>query len=260
MTKSRKGRNKIDTLIESLGSEFSKIQNFSLTQTDPEGQKLFNLIVSKFADLSDFRALYKQYFIPATNRARVATRKEMNTSYYLKVLDVADIDLNENYHDTIRLGYVGLFHKVENFVKDVLLVSNEIFNDGKKGNDSVEGFFKDKYNFRFNNWYGDLNMRKINWIANCVKHYDGLPLKQPKYEYLSHLSEDEKIKIDQNDFYEDIEYIFTSYYRLKLTQILTLANFKTFIEDIEISELEGDLLSKYNEAEAHMRKIVELGI
>ncbi|MES2798485.1 MAG: hypothetical protein V4638_00585 [Bacteroidota bacterium] len=254
----KKNRNKIDLFIEKLGSEFSKIPNFNLTQEDPDGKELFNFIVSKFADLSDFKILYKQYFIPATNRARAATIHEIKSSHYLKILDIPKIDLEENYYDTIRLGYVGLFHKVENFVKDLLILVNKVFNNGKKGKDSIESFVESRYGFKFNNWHGDLYMKKINWIANCVKHYDGYPLKLPKYEYLTYLPEDQKIKIKQEDFFNDIEYVLNSYYQMKLSQMLALATFKMVFDEIEPEDLNGDLLVKLNDADTQMKKLVEL--
>ena len=53
-------KNKIDQLIENLSVEFSKIPNFELTQTDTDANRIFNLIISKFSDIQDFKTLYKE--------------------------------------------------------------------------------------------------------------------------------------------------------------------------------------------------------
>jgi hypothetical protein len=170
MKKTRK--NNIDQLINKLAIEFSKIPNFDLTQTDEDGNRLFNFVVSKFSEIQDFRTLYQRYFIPSTNKAIVDAKKEIRSSFYKNLLNVTESQIMENHYDTIRLGYVGLFHKIENYIKDLLKEANLLYNNGKTGNNSIEEFFKKEYNFKFNNWYSDFWIQKINCISNCVKHYD----------------------------------------------------------------------------------------
>mgnify|MGYP003644785706 CR=1 FL=1 len=238
-------KNRIDILIDSLSAEFAKIPNFEMTQTDSDANKLFNFILTKFSDINDFKTLYKRYYIPATNKAIVEAKNEIRSSYYRKILDVSDEQLKENYYDTIRLGYVGLFHKVENYVKDLLIHVNMIFNEGKTGANSIEKFFEKKYEFKFTNWHSNIHLNKINWICNCVKHYDGYPKKEPKYRYLSHLPEEEKIKIHHNDFFKDIEYVAEVYYQIKLTQILSLSLFKIATDNLSESDLSDDLSHSY---------------
>ena len=253
-----KAKNRIDELITRLSNEFSKIPNFELTQTDSDANRMFNIVINKFSDIQDFKTLYKRYYIPASNRAIADTRNELKTSFYRKALNLTDNQLKENYYDTIRLGYVGLFHKVENYVKDILLEANLLFNEGKTGRDSIETFFDKNYNFKFNNWYADITLNKINWICNCVKHYDGYPKKEPKYQYLSHLPETEKIKIDHDSFFKDIEYVADSYYQFKLAQIFTLAVFKMATDDkIEDEDIMTDeLRAKYLDLEDKVKKLM----
>jgi len=246
-----KNTNRIDQLIINLLTEFSKIPNFELTKTDSDANRMFNVVVNKFSDIHDFKTLYKRYYIPASNRAIVDTRNELKTSFYRKVLNITDNQLKENYFDTIRLGYVGLFHKVENYVKDILAEANLIFNDGKTGIDSIEKFFEKNYQFKFNNWNSDLTLNKINWISNCVKHYDGYPKKEPKFQCLSNLPENEKIKIDHETFFKDMEYVSDSYYQFKLTQIFTMAVFKMWTDDqiVDVNVLTDEQRAKYLDLE-----------
>ncbi len=238
-------KNRIDQLIDNLSVEFSKIPNFQLTQTDSDVNRIFNFIITKFSDIQDFKTLYKRYYIPAANKSIADARKEIKTSLYKNILIVSENQIKENYYDTIRLGYVGLFHKVENYVRDLLVQANLLFNDGKTGNDSIETFFEKKYNFKFNDWYSDLWMNKVNWICNCVKHYDGYPKKEPKYKYLQYLPENEKIRIGHEEFYKDIDYIADTYYQFKLTQILTLSLFKMATDDKIENIMTDDLREKY---------------
>jgi hypothetical protein len=237
--------NSIDQLIINLSKEFSKISNFEITQTDKGANRLFNFVITKFSEIQDFKILYQKYYIPATNKAIAETKKEFKTSFYKKLINVSDILLKENYYDTIRLGYVGLFHKVENYVNDLLIEANLHFNEGKTGPESIEKYFEKKYNFKFNNWYSDIWLNKINWICNCVKHYDGFPKKEPKYKYLSHLPENEKIKINHQEFFEDIDYVANTYFQLKLSQVFSLSIFKMTTEDMEVDSLTEELKEKY---------------
>lgn len=249
-------KNRIDQLVVSLSEELSRIPNFELTRTDPDANRLFNLIVTKFSDIQDFKTLYKRYYIPAANRAIVDIRKELKTSIYVKVLSVTDTQLKENYYDTIRLGYVGLFHKVENYIKDLLKEVNILFNEGRTGSESIENFFEKNYKFKFNNWYSDIWINKINWICNCVKHYDGYPKKEPKFQYLRHLPENEKIKIEQEDFYKDIDYVIDTFYKIKLSQIFSLAVFKMATEDKNEDLMTDELRAKYLDLENKIKQIM----
>jgi hypothetical protein len=254
MKKTRK--NNIDQLINKLAIEFSKIPNFDLTQTDEDGNRLFNFVVSKFSEIQDFRTLYQRYFIPSTNKAIVDAKKEIRSSFYKNLLNVTESQIMENHYDTIRLGYVGLFHKIENYIKDLLKEANLLYNNGKTGNNSIEEFFKKEYNFKFNNWYSDFWIQKINWISNCVKHYDGYPIKEPKYEYLKHLPENEKIRIDHKEFYKDIEYVANTFYQFKLSQVLSLAVFKMSKDDMNVDIMTEELKEKYSELEEKIKQIM----
>lgn len=254
MKKPRK--NRIDLLIQNLSAEFSKIPNFELTQTDSKANRLFNFIIAKFSEIQDYKTLYQGYFIPSTNKAIVDARNEIKASFYRKILKVSEAQLKENYYDTIRLGYVGLFHKIENFVKDLLVEANLLFNDGKSADDSIENFYERTYKFKFTDWYADLWINKINWICNCVKHYDGYPKKEPKYKYLSHLPENEKIRINHDEFYKDIDYVVNSFYHLKLAQVFTLSLFKMFTDSRNEEIMPDDLKEKYLDLEQQIKHLM----
>ncbi|OFX69671.1 MAG: hypothetical protein A2X12_01140 [Bacteroidetes bacterium GWE2_29_8] len=218
-----KNKNSIDSLIEYIKNVLSEIPNFKLVQTDPNASKLFNSIVAKYSDIQSFKTLYKMYYIPAANRAIIDTRKELKTSIYKKYIIITDDELKENYYETIRLGYVGLFHKIENFVKEMLVQANLILNIHKEEKDSIENYYKNNYKFTFNNWKEDPIIEKINWISNCEKHYDGFPLKEPN---LLNLPKYEKIKKVHEDFYKDIDYVAEIFYKNKLLEIFMLSSFK----------------------------------
>lgn len=248
--------NRFDILVNNLSNEFSKIPNFELTQTDSDAKRLFNFVIAKFSEIQDYKTLYQRYFIPSANKAIVDARNEIKTSYYKKVINISDLQLKENYYDTIRLGYVGLFHKMENFIKDLLFEANLIYNEGRCCEDSIEKFYERRYKFKFNDWYSDIWTNKINWICNCVKHYDGYPKKEPKYKYLSHLSEEEKIRINHDEFFKDIDYIANKFFLFKLTQILSLSLFKMLIDTDKEELIVENFQEKFDALEQQVKQLM----
>lgn len=46
--------------------------------------------------------------------------------------------------------------------------------------------------------------KKINWISNCVKHYDGFPIKEPIHTYFQFINKTKKIQIESSEFKIDI--------------------------------------------------------
>jgi len=46
---------------------------------------------------------------------------------------------------------------------------------------------------------------KINWIANCVKHYEGYPIKEPISKWFTHHDKNIKIQIEAKEFREDLD-------------------------------------------------------
>lgn len=246
-------KNSIDILIEKLASEFSKIPNFNLTQEDADGNRLFNFVITKYSEINDFKTLYRRYFIPKTNEAVVDAKNAIKKSFYRKIIKVTESQLKENYYETIRLGYVGLFHKIENFVKGLLAECNEIYNNGETGSESIEMYFKKKFEFKFTDWYASYITHKINWICNCVKHNDGYPNKEKDFKYLNHLPENEKIQIGHDEFYSDIDLIADSFFQFKLTQILTLSLYKMMMDE------HGDNLDQFdNDKLAEIEKNLEV--
>ena len=250
----KKKINKFDLLIGNLSHEFAKIPNFELTQTDQDANRIFNLVITKFSEIQDYKTLYKQYFIPATNKAIADSKKEINSSFYKKIININDDILKENYYEVIRLGYVGLFHKIENFVKDLLSEANIIFN--KESNISIEKFYEKEYNFKFKNWHSSYFIFKINWISNCVKHYGGYPLKEVKFDYLNKHPKDEKIKITHQEFFEDIDSVANTYFQTKLGEVMSLSLFKMFKDEHSEDDISDNFRSQYIELEETIKKII----
>ena len=110
-------KNSIDQIVENLVDEFSKIQNFQLTQEDEVGKKFFSFAISIAIEFNSFQTLFIQYYLPASRRSILDTKREIKQSSYKHLISIPEDDFMENYYETIRLGYVGAYHKYENFMK-----------------------------------------------------------------------------------------------------------------------------------------------
>jgi len=213
-----KSNNSFDQFVERLVNEFSNIDKFHKLQESEEGRMLLSFVVRRMSEIYEFKNTYKQYIIPAIHRSISHAQKNLRTSKFKKHLNIETIPLKINYYDIIGYGYVSLFHKIESFVKDLLMCTNSmsvLLNRGVK----LEVYARDIHNNTLRDWREDNIVEKINWISNCVKHYDGYPIKSPKYSGLAHLPENEKIQIESKEFYDDINYIAETYYIFKMNQM-----------------------------------------
>jgi Holliday junction resolvase RusA-like endonuclease len=203
-----KKQNSIDLLVENLASEFSKIKNFELTQDDPLGNKVFTFVVKHASELTSFKNLFVHYYLPASLKSSQDYTRELKFSKYKHLIKIDTDELKENYYETIRLGYVGAFHKYETYIKNISSLMDDfflhLFDEGNYQN--IESYLKENFDIELrktiNKFYAS---EKINWIANCVKHYDGYPIKEPILHSFIYKDKNKKIQIESKEFREDLD-------------------------------------------------------
>ncbi|MXS71631.1 hypothetical protein GSF70_10420 [Flavobacteriaceae bacterium W22] len=201
-------KNPIDTLVENLVKQFSQIPDFSLTQDDPLGNKMFNFVVRYISEISAFKNLFVQYYLPASLRASHDFQKNLKSSKYKHLINITNEELKENYYETIRLGYVGAYHKYESYLKDLLNILDEFFKDLDFENNFIDinSYLKNIIEKDLLKTVNSFKIsEKINWISNCVKHYNGFPIKQPIPINLQYFDHSRKIEIESSEFKEDLD-------------------------------------------------------
>jgi hypothetical protein len=262
--KKKKPLNKFDTLVERLVTEFIKIPNFDLVSTDEIANKVFNIITFRIADVSSYQELVCQHFIPATNKAIFDFRKDFQNSQYKFLLKTKDLNFNETLYDTIRLAYVGLFHKLENYINDVIKIPDLIFSELYQTEDTVANWAKQKFNFNIKDWQQFYITHKINWVCNCVKHKDGLPIKEPKPIAFRHADETQRIRITPGEFKQDCE-LLIKFYPIYLQAIVIFAQHKLATEKPLLKEdykcspdLYQQQIENLNKIETSVQRFVDL--
>lgn len=233
--KKKKQKTSFDELVERLIQEFNKIPNFDLTRTDEVGNSVFNIIAYRIAEVSSYKDLVCQHFIPATNKAIFEGKKDFQNSRYKAFLKTKDIDFQETLYDTIRLAYVGLFHKLENYINDVVRIPELIFCEHLEKEETVAKWAKEKFQFDLKDWQQFYITHKINWICNCVKHKDGFPVKEPKPKFFQSIDETTRIRINPEEFKQDCEHLI-KFYPIYLQTVFIFAQYKLLTERKLIKE------------------------
>ena len=187
----------------------------------------------------------------------------MNSKYKF-LLSTRDLDFKETLYDTVRLAYVGLFHKIENYINDVIRIPEIIFGELYETEGTVAKWAKDKFKFDIKDWQQYYITHKINWICNCVKHKDGYPVKQPKPSQFLYADETQRIKITPTEFKQDCELLIKFYPVYIQTMFLfaqhKLATEKPIVkEDYEHSpELFDEQVERIKEIEEKVQEFVNM--
>ena len=223
-----KQRNKYDIAVEELASRFRNIPNFNLTQEDEVGRKLFLFIIKRLSELNSLKTLFLQIYIPKTNEFIASENREISKSQYKKLLSLSKIELNENYYEIIRLGYVGMFHKYESFIQELISQAEDFVNNSIDPPTSLLVFCKEKFNYDPRDCKKSQFIEKINWICNCIKHKDGFPIKSPKPLVFENLNENERLKFTKDNFKSDLEILLT-HYNIMLQMILSIGIYMIFL-------------------------------
>jgi len=231
MNKPNSKYNPIDLLIERLSENFAKVKDFDKLQDSEEGKRLFDLIIKSTTEMENFQALFLNYYIPSANKSIADSWSQVSKSKYKHLLNISKDELKENLYETIRLGYVGLFHKYESYLKSLVNATNFLLKEINEENNllSIEEYCKKEFNIDIFKSHDRFTITKrINYISNCVKHRDGFPIKEPIHPDFIHSKPDKKIRIEKEIFRIDIERL-KSHCQLLMSQIMTIG-FKQYFE------------------------------
>ena len=260
-----KKTNKYDQLIEALATKFSNIKNFNLLQEDDKGKKIWTFITKRLAEIHSFKTLFTHYYLPAASKSVVDDLNELKKSKYKHLIKISREELKENFYDTIRLAYIGMFHKYENYVDDLILHAELLISDLDESGTPLTKYIEQTFQYRVKDWKNSPTISRLNWISNCNKHYDGYPLKIPKHSSYFHLADDEKMRFTKEEFMRDIELLISHYTYMLQTVFMFAMHKMTYREKIfEIDELTDieltqKLIDGKKQMDEQVKKIIELG-
>lgn len=220
--------NPLDKAIETFAAEFAKIPNYHRDMQDPDLKKVHTFIAFRLTELYSVKKLVVEAFLPKTDELIRQTENQIRRSKYRDVIENLNYKVTDQRFETIRLGYVMMFHKYEVFVKDLLKLFDEVSPDFEEAGETLEQFCKRKFNFNPREWHRFPAVHKVNFISNCTKHQDGYcKLDSPKHtkpiDFIAY-SENQKINRTTELFKSDIEWLLDASLELLLT-ILGTSNY-----------------------------------
>ncbi|MEO3408519.1 hypothetical protein AAFN85_31685 [Mucilaginibacter sp. CAU 1740] len=195
-----------DQGIVNLATEFSKIPDYENMMKDEDLKRLHTFIAVGMMGIQDAANMVVGSFIPAANKVVSNTRVQIQRSLFKEVLTGLDYDPNVIQHETIRLGYVFVFHKFEVVVNQLMEVMDGAIIEVPT---PLKKYVKSNFDFNPTEWFRNNAMHVVNFISNCTKHQDGLcKLNNPAYRILVEFdqhSKDEKIIRSTQQFKADIK-------------------------------------------------------
>ncbi|MET3503437.1 hypothetical protein ABIC45_005074 [Mucilaginibacter rubeus] len=195
-----------DNFIINFATHMAQIPNYENIIKDDDLKKLHTFVAVGITGIHDATNMVIGSFIPAANRLATDTRTQIQRSKFKDIINQLKIDPNIIQQETIRLGYVFVFHKFEVFVKQLIDIMDETL-----GNVStpLRKYAKSKFNFVPTEWYRNSAIHLVNFISNCTKHQDGLcRLDNPTYSIPKEFAQqytDSKIVRSTQQFKADIK-------------------------------------------------------
>lgn len=208
MTKRNPKYNPIDLLIEKLLENFAKGKDFDKLQESEEGKKLFDLIIKSISEMENFQILFLNYYIPSANKSISESWNQITTSKYKHLLNISKEELKENLYETIRLGYVGLFHKYESYLKAIIDATDFLFKDLREENGllTIQDYCKKEFGIKeiTKSHHHFKITKRVNYISNAVKHNDGFHRSEIHPDFINPDTE-KRIEVYKETFKTDIE-------------------------------------------------------
>ncbi|WP_108425759.1 hypothetical protein [Flagellimonas amoyensis] len=200
--------NPIDFLVDKLVDTFAKVKDFDKLQESEEGKKLFDLIIKSITEMENFQILFLNYYIPSANKSIADSWNQLKTSKYKHFLNISKEDLKENLYETIRLGYVGLFHKYESYLKALVDATDFLFRDLREENGflTIQDYCKKEFGInKITNSHHHFNITKrVNYISNAIKHNDGFHREEIHPDFINPDIK-KRIEVNKETFKIDIE-------------------------------------------------------
>lgn len=135
-----------------------------------EKQMLLSLVksISWTNQFSLIEALYIDKFIPEAESVDKEAHEEIDILKNEYKLEISYQNLA--YFETIRFGYIALYHKLENCRKELLKTILPIFNLSEN---DFKKIFESYFQVKFDKPKTGI-VYKFSWIADCTKHQNAI--------------------------------------------------------------------------------------
>ena len=178
--KKKKPKNNLDSVLDSIVLELIKADKAHKILSSPKGMRLIEVTSRSMIEIIWVKEAFTKEYIPRATKAYINSRNEWKSSRYRTKFKFEDSFFKEAIYETVRLGYIALFHKYESFIVSSVRETELYFSDTWRSGIGLDEFAKNEFGNRiFMNWKISKFIERLNWISNCCKHYNGFP-KTPK--------------------------------------------------------------------------------
>ena len=195
------------------------------------------------------QTLFLNYYLPAAGKSISESWSEVSNSKYKYLLNLSKDDFKENLYETIRLGYVGLFHKYESHLKSLVLAVETMLKELIEEFEllGIEEYCLKEFGVKiYKSHHLFYITNRVSYICNCIKHYDSYPIKEPIHRDFKYDDKSKRIEISKELFKSDIEEI------IMHCEILLSIFISMIVKQVLVKELEfvkdDESLNKVNDA------------
>ncbi len=211
MTESEKANqdsvpNRYDNIMSELASMNARIKDREALYANQGASGIFVHVLGIGMDLNNLLELYRDHLIPTCQNLGRTKRAEIEASRVPEAFDI-ELEGSEDEDEIVRLGYVHLWNKYDVFQRK-LYDRIDVALANKPGDESTVAYVERVYgrNLKSDVWLHP-TLQEVNWVANSVKHNDGVPLfsrSAPIPARFSGADLIEPLKITAEEFYKDI--------------------------------------------------------
>jgi hypothetical protein len=200
-------KNPIDKRVEDFLLSISSNEYLKQVLQNKDKAQVYAFIIQKFYDLGNFHHLYLEIIIPRQLQHIKKMNRYAKGSFYARLLK-RPLRFDDDIFEVVRIGYVHLYHKYESYIHTLCPFLDDYLTRTFNEDISIVKFLIKLFEYDlFDLKYQPPELRKINWIANCVKHYNSLPRKKDPPGQFANADLSQKIKIGQEEFGNDILFL-----------------------------------------------------
>lgn len=199
----RKQVNPYDAQFDLIHRSLIDVKGIEKLLDAPGGTRFLEFIAVRQYEMNGLSALYKHVIIPAINKNNVIQKDLWKKSRASKVTQLNEEHFREDKFTVIRLAYVQLFHRYESFINDLFPHCEQIGDDAGRTPGTLYSYIKTELGVDFKRASYHPTLKEVNYIANCVKHTNGLPRRSSIPTRFKDLDPAVPIRIPEAELHQD---------------------------------------------------------
>ena len=197
--------NPYDAQFDLLHKTLSEVKDVDKLLATRGGQRFLEFISVRQYEMNGLIAFYKKVIIPAVNRNNVEQMGLWRRSRYSKLIHLDEQHFREDKFMMIRLAYVQLFHRWESFINDLFPNCEQLPDEPVYATGALYDYVTTKLEVDLKRPSFHPTLKEVNFVANCVKHTNGLPTRKPVPDRFKELDSTIPIRVPDAELYADME-------------------------------------------------------